>query len=504
MAIPSIKNLITIIVDKFVQGVKNKYPDLNFNSQSLNVFTGWAIAIAPVLRNMYMFNLEANKNATPLEADSVRDNPELGNLESWGQIFLNRQPFEATVGKYRLEITGTNGSIARGTIFNNQNTQEKYTVDEDTIINGKTLVNITSTSVGSIATLELGDILYLTQLIPNVEAEGNITDVLQIPNERETVDDYRFKLLERAPIVPRGGSIGDIVIYGLEVDGVRNIYPYNGNLLGEAVIYIRADQTINVDGIPPQSLIDEVKSKIVQEGNFQAPFIKYLPIIRRKYIVEITGLSNDAQKPNIQNIIKEYFETREPVIDGVTSIDQLNKDLILSSAIFSKVILGIEPDFIVKLTLKVENIVFNGYLRTKNIANVTTLFGSTSPADGAFNIVKDGVSTNTITINGQGFGSIQEYLTFLNEKTLQIGVRTQLIFDGVKEYLRFESDASSLTSQIEIKSPPNGTDLSGANYFDIADAETISEVGGSKTILPLDTERLGQGTIGYLGSVVYL
>lgn len=504
MSIPSLIDIVNNINKDFVEGIKKKYPEFDPNLQGKNIFNGWSIGIAPTIRNLYLENLQASKQATPIHADSKRDNPSYGSLEDWGEIFLNRYPFVASRGKYKITFDGTGGTLLQGTILTNQNTQETYTVDNDTIVNGTIDVNITATSNGEKGRLFAGDILVLFQLVENVEAQGIIKSEEKPPVDEEDIEEYRTKILEKAVITPRGGSIGDIVIYGLGVDGVKNIYPYNGDVLGSGEVFIKADKSVNPDGIPPSSLIQDVKNKVLFNGNFQAPNINFLPIIRRKYIVEISGLSNLSKKPIIEDTINNYFDSREPVIDGVTALNQVNKDLILSSAIFSEVIQIIQPDIITRLELKVENTINNGFLQTKDLTSVTTLYGSSAPSDGAFKIAKDGQSPIVFNVNGQSVGNLEDYALLVGQQSQQSGIRTLLIIDGAKKYLKFESDTAGASSSIDVLPPSAGTDLTGANYFDLADPSTIKTSGGVTNIVKLDSERLPKGNIPYAGSVIYL
>lgn len=502
MVVPTVKQQIDFINKNFVDGIRQKYPDFDVNSQQVNVFNGWSVAFAPAFVAMYDFFVEIARQSTPVDADSYKDNASLGTLESWGSIFLGRFPFVAGRGRYLVEVDG-NGEVAIGTVLLNQSTQKIATVDNLYTINGKTNIEVTSEEVGEAGRLFVGDELVFTQLIEGVNEVAQVKNEIIAPTDGEDIEEYRRKVLQSALIKPRGGSIGDVVLYGLEVDGVANIYPYNGDLLGSAKVYIEADASVSPDGLPPQSLIADVKASIESQGNFQAPRIEFLPIVRRAYNVVITGLSDLTKQNLCETLIKEYFSLRRPVIDGVTKSSEVNKNLILQTSIFSEVFNGINPAILLGLDLKVENYTDKGYLQTKNLSSVSGLYGSTAPADGAFIVKKDGVD-HLVTVDGRAYSDLHDYALFLGQKCSVFGVRVDLLIVGNDYFLKFSSETTGSGSTIQLLPPSTGTDLTGATYLDIANQDTQAVAGGTTSIVDIDSERLPEGNIPYLKDLTFV
>lgn len=501
MSIPSIDDLTSNLSKGFVDGIREKDPSFRDNSNSLRVFDAWSLSLAIAIRGFYLYSQDQVLQSTPLTADSIRNNPKSGQLENWGELFLKRTPFVAGRGQYVVEVDG-NGEIPLGTILLEQSTQKICTVDSVYTVSGKTNINITSEEVGEAGRLFVGDQLVFTQLIAGVDELAVVTQEIKAPINEEDIEEYRQKVVQSALIKPRGGSIGDIWKYGVEIDGVANIYPYNGTILGDAVVYIEADSSVSPDGIPPTTLINDVKKNVVLNANFQSPRISFLPVIRRGYIVDITGLSDPTKQSLCEDLVRQYFSTKRPFIDGVDRLADKNKGLIFKASIFGDVFNGIQPAIITDLTLSVENYVANGYVQTKDLSNVTTLYGNSAPSDGSFFLKKDGGTHQLIAVDGRQAQDIHDYALLVAQATSLAGVRTELIFDASKTYLKFSSDFIGAGSTVELITPVNGTDLTSSTYLDIANSTKVD--GGTTATVVIQTEKLPTGTIPYLKTINFL
>lgn len=504
MRIQSTSEISESILQKFNASVRDRDPNFNADSQQVNVFTGSTLAFAPDLRAMQLLLISVAKQSTPFTADSKLDNPTIGTLEEFGSIYLDRPPFAASRAEYSVEVNGSGGTLHKGTIFNNQYTQEEYTADSDYIITTGTRVRVTASRAGERARLKIGDRLYLNQAIPDVDTSGVVVVEEKPPVDAEDIEEYRSKIIRRAKIIARGGSIGDYVNYAIEIDGVRNAYPYNGGLLRDARVYIRADEAVNVDGIPPQSLLDDVAANFVLKANITAPETQVLAVLRRKYTVDITGLSDNSKKTLIENEINAFFSTKEPFIDAVDRDIDIGKNVIIATLLYTRIINAISPAIITKLVLKAENVTNNGFFATKDISALTNLYGSSAPSNGSFIIKKDNSTEYTITVDGRRASSLADYISILRDATIADGIRVSLFEDENKHRIKFESATTGATSKIELKPPTSGTDLTSATYYDITNQDAINKVGGVSNFVDVESEILPEGTIPYLGGITYV
>ena len=332
--------------------VKEIDPTFNESVTEKNVTNAFSKAIAPEVKLIETFTRDAAKQGNPLEADS-QDESDIGSLESWGLIKLNRTKDPATGGIYELTVTG-NGTVPAGTQYVNQTTGFVYLVQTTVVITVSGTVTVASAGAGTEVDLEIGTELYSVQVIPGIDNPAIVATETQEPTAGETIEQYRDEILQSFRITPRGGARGDYVIWGSEVAGVRKVYPYSGPGLGDITQYVQETKTVsNPQGEASPAIITAVDDNARDQQPMSATLgLTTTSIIRRGYIITITNLSDVTKQTQIASIIDDYFDEKEPFLDGV-DIENQRKDIISRAELMARVQNAILPATIDDLTMVV-------------------------------------------------------------------------------------------------------------------------------------------------------
>lgn len=242
-----------------------------------------------------------------------------------------------------LEITlpGTNGTVIPATVdFVGDSNGVRYGVDASVVIaGGIATLNVTARDVGTIGNLANGETLTIGTQIAGAETIATVTDTLTTGAEGETDDVYRLRVLDVIRAPGGGGNAADYRNWSQEVAGVARAYPFAGNPVTilavssppDRTVYIESTVAIDADGIPPSSLLDQVRDSITTDpvtGLVRQPlgltdetlFVE--PIIRTAFFVEIIGLVVDSQieaavKAEIETQLTNYFLSLGPFVDGI-------------------------------------------------------------------------------------------------------------------------------------------------------------------------------------------
>lgn len=232
-------------------------------------------------------------------------------------------------------ITQT-GTLTNGTRFINNSTGMIYTLIADVPLNAGTVTGeVRAVSGGVLGNLDIGATLEFMSPLASVMRTVTITDVLQDGTDEETTTDFRKRVHIRYASRPQGGAYADYWDWGMNVPGVKNIYPYSGWDIaglpnsGSGTVVVFVESLTGTDGIPSAALREDVLEAI--QGNDEGlasvrPINAYTdltlvrPISRTTFDVTITGLlvENEADvKTEIEEAIAEYFADREPWITGL-------------------------------------------------------------------------------------------------------------------------------------------------------------------------------------------
>lgn len=199
---------------------------------------------------------------------------ELG-LSVFGNEFnLPRKPAIATQMTISLPLS-TGSAVTKGYLFTGIKNSLKYLVDtEVAAVADVATIKVTADSVGAESNLVAGqDLLNVTSPIPGqLASTATITTVDVTGANQEILDDWRARLLFAQRSIKGGNSSTDHKIQAEKIEGVRRVWPYTGNpnleenpIPGFRFVYVEATSDIDVDGIAPQGLLDQVRASYLTD-----------------------------------------------------------------------------------------------------------------------------------------------------------------------------------------------------------------------------------------------
>lgn len=286
------------------------------------------------------------------EINGVRLSP----LKEWGRLIGVGDPVAATSAELLIDITVENqtGSLPSGSQLLNSDNGVTY-ITIGSVLLDAAMVQATIRAVsdqtggggaGTIGNLQPADVVSFANPLPNVARDAVVDSQIVTGADAESVAAYRQRIIDRFQKVPQGGAYADYELWGEEVAGIANIYPYTGINPGEVDVYV--ESSTETDGIPTQAQLDAVFDSIEQDENGLAnrrpanAFVNTIAITRTGFDAEIEGLvvDNEAQvQADITVAIEEFFLAAEPFIDGLTIPPR--KDRIARSAL-----IGITEDIV--------------------------------------------------------------------------------------------------------------------------------------------------------------
>lgn len=257
----------------------------------------------------------------------------------WGRLIGIGDPSAAISAELAIiiQVTNPTGSIPAGTQLINNTNGVVYLTKTDLILTGAIeVVDILAVSdqaggdgSGSIGNLDPGAVVSFVNPISNVERDTAVGGPVVTGADAETTVQYRQRVVDRFQKRPQGGAYADYELWGEEVTGIINVYPYTGNNPGQVDVYVEATPASSgsADGIPTVPQLVAVLDSINYDDNGLASrrpanaLVNAYAITRTGFDVEITGLSVD-NAAEVQDLIEaaltEYMLAREPYIVGLS------------------------------------------------------------------------------------------------------------------------------------------------------------------------------------------
>jgi hypothetical protein len=237
---------------------------------------------------------------------------------------LTRNPAEAA--QLTATIPGTDGNTIDVTIdFVGDGNGVRYSLDaEATVIGGFATLNLTAQEEGVAGNLNIGDTLSIGTQVAGVETTATVTVIDNIGAEEEKDDQFREEVLTSQQGATGGSNANDYKKWAEAVGGVAEAYPFSGqpfddplptSFPGDRTVYIEATIDIHPDGIPPSSLLDEVREALITDPvtGLSRPTLGSIDstlfveaISRTEIFVTISGLSVD---PDFLAATKNEIET---------------------------------------------------------------------------------------------------------------------------------------------------------------------------------------------------
>lgn len=301
-------------------------------------------------------------------------------LSFWGDLIgiAPRKEGERAVLSVDIDVTQTTGTLDAGTqLISAVNgftyvTSQAYTLTSPSITIEVKAANdeAGNAGVGANGNLEIGDTLSFVNPPANVGKSATVSGQITTGANRESVDAYRSRVVTAFKRRKQGGAYVDYKLWGEEVDGIVNVYPYTGQNAGEVDVYSEATEASSgsADGIPTPTQLEAVKQSIEFDENGKASrrpagtFVNSYPITRTGFNVIVNGLivNNTAQvQEEIERALTGFFIASEPYIDG------------LSVPPRTDIVSRVEVESVIVDVVKANNGTFSGASVTTNGTPVT-------------------------------------------------------------------------------------------------------------------------------------
>lgn len=260
-------------------------------------------------------------------------------LKEWGRLIGVGDPIAAVQAQFTIDITveTQTGSLASGTQLVNSATGVTYllvgSVDLDAaVVQG--LIRAAGdqgggNGAGAIGNASVGDLISFVNPIANVAKDTAVAATVVTGADAEDTGVYRQRVIDRFKQRPQGGALLDYGIWGGEVAGVADIFPYTGDEAGEVDVFVEGvASSFPPDGIPDQALLDAVAASIELDDEGLASrrpvgsFVNVFAITRTGFNITVLGIVNvdnlaDTQT-QITAALEEFMLDRAPFISGLT------------------------------------------------------------------------------------------------------------------------------------------------------------------------------------------
>lgn len=284
------------------------------------------------------------------------------NLDVMGADWsLTRTPAEAA--QFTITMDAAYGAELPVTVdFVGITNGVRYSVDAPaTETGGVITAQVTAKTSGVVGNLNVGDQMQISAALPDIGSQATITVQTNIGADEESDDDFKVRILDKKQGTSGGGNSTDYRAWAQAVANVDRAYPFNGNpvtdlsesLPLERTVYVKADETIDPDGIPTTAILDAVRDALNTDPDTgisrdllgQVDELLYVePITRTPLDVNIIGLSVNAAletqiKDEIETALEAYFLAKEPYVDGLDATT--NKKDTVTSGDISKTIIDV-------------------------------------------------------------------------------------------------------------------------------------------------------------------
>lgn len=287
-------------------------------------------------------------SAKDTEANGIVVNP----LKFWGRLIGIGDPVAATRAELLIDIIVENqvGALPAGTQLLNTTNGVTYLTVAAVFLNASVVpatIRASSDQVdgggaGAIGNLDPGAIVSFANPLSNVARNAVVVSQTVTGANAEATEVYRQRIIDRFQKRPQGGAYADYEIWGEEVAGIINIYPYTSDCPGQVDVYAEAtpESSGSADGIPTLAQLQAVLDAIELDENGLATrrpanaLANSFPITRTGFDVSVSGLLVDdlaEVQATITTAVEEYFLSKGPFIAGLSVLPR--KDRVTNSGV---------------------------------------------------------------------------------------------------------------------------------------------------------------------------
>lgn len=265
-------------------------------------------------------------------------------LVEWGRLIGVGDPIAATRAELVINVVVQvqMGSLAAGSQLLYSSTGVVYATVASVFLNAPVVqVRIRAVSdqqggggAGAIGNLEVGAIVSFASPLPNIAQNATVVSVAVSGANAEADETYRTRVVRRFQRKPQGGAYADYRVWGEEVAGILNIYPYTGQP-GQVDVYVEATvaSSGSQDGIPTGAQLTAVANAIQLTSAGLASrrpanaAVNVAAITRKSLSVEVYDLDPDTAETRaaINSAVDEYMRSREPFIVGLSVLPRRDR-----------------------------------------------------------------------------------------------------------------------------------------------------------------------------------
>ena len=284
--------------------------------------------------------------STASDKPTVINGKTITPLTEWGRLIGVGDPVPATNAELLIDIPVEiqTGTLSAGTQLVNSDNGVTYLTIAIVSLNAPTVQATVIASAdqtdgggeGAIGNLDAGAILSFANPLANVARNTTVVSQAITGANAEETEIYRQRVKDRFQKRPQGGAYADYELWGEEVAGIVNVYPYTSDCPGQVDVYVEATEASSgsPDGIPTGAQLQAVLDSIFLDLNglnTRRPanaLVNSFPITRTGFDVQIAGLTVDniaAVQADITTAIEEYFLAKEPFITGLTILPRRDR-----------------------------------------------------------------------------------------------------------------------------------------------------------------------------------
>lgn len=338
------------------------------------------LVLAAQLHIEYLYLSDIQDNIFP---DKATTQDQGGTLERQGMIYMNRGPFPASIGTFKVAVSGVAGSVLRQNLTFKSNAEalnagQVYILDSEYVLTGTDdVIEIRSIGSGVDYNLNVDDNLTITEPVIGVDKTVSVTEVISQPKAGETTELFRQAILNAIQLEPQGGSRADYRQWSSDAQGVRLVYPYVRDGQPSIIdLYVEATTVDSTDGkgTPSSSILTEVEEVIEMDPDVSKPTyergrrpmqadVQVSPIVLIPVDITITSLndSSDSVKAAIESSVNDFLYDVRPFIAGA-DLRRNRNDVLYSGKIQSVVTEAlINGNFFNNLELSVDGNLVNSY-----------------------------------------------------------------------------------------------------------------------------------------------
>lgn len=329
---------------------------LNLTTDYLKkTFDAFCLVISAMVHILYLYLSDIQDNIFP---DKATTQDQGGTLERQGMIYMNRGPFPASIGSFKVSVIGVAGSVLRQNLTFKSNEEtlnpgQVYILDSEYTLTGTDdEIEIRSIGGGVEYNLNVDDNLTITEPVIGVDKTVTVTEVVVQPKAGETTELYRQAILNAIQLEPQGGSRADYRQWSSDAQGVRSVYPYVRDGQPSIIdLYVEATIVDSTDGkgTPSPSILAEVEDVIEMDPDVSKPTnergrrpmqadVQVQPIVLIPVDITISGLSDDSDsvKDAIESSVNDFLYDVRPFIAGA-DLRRNKNDILYSGKVQSVV-----------------------------------------------------------------------------------------------------------------------------------------------------------------------